>query len=139
MAQLRTRIHALHAELESASFPSPMMLDSRLSWSSMEDTDSDSDREVGNYETTMRRKTLRKMPSMSHSDPATPLPIPARTHDFGWCDRDDLREAREQCACGNDCDEFFACDEEDAHALSFSMSSRQTPADDDDMIFDMEM
>ncbi|KAJ0406897.1 hypothetical protein P43SY_001748 [Pythium insidiosum] len=139
--QLRTQLHALHSDLESMSFASsasPNMLDSRLSWSSMEDTDSDSDREGASCQS-MRRKTTRKMTSTTRRNSAMPLPIPARTHDFGWCDRDDMREARDNCACGVDCDDFFHGDDEHTHAFPSSMQNTPASSDEDDMIFDMEM
>ncbi|TMW63570.1 hypothetical protein Poli38472_002511 [Pythium oligandrum] len=145
MAEFQQWIHALHTDMDKQHADME-----RLSWASTE-SESD-DLSFGSTPSTamrmqalnkskLRRKTTHKLSCSFNKlsmSPAAPLAIPERTHDFGWCDRDD-RPDRAQCACGGECDEFFG-DEEDVYTKCEASSAPAFAEDNaDDLIFDLEL
>lgn len=117
-------------------------MSSDFGWSSENDTDSESEQTFTSIDCNLRRKNFE---TKSHKylfdnrSRAAPVTIPARTHDFGWCDEDDARDSFSACSCGNACHEFFHNDGHEA-AWSNQCKDLSKPNESiDELIFDMEM
>jgi hypothetical protein len=137
MAQFREWIHtsAISKPYKTSTLSSG---GNPASWTSEEDTESESEQSFRSFECRRKKPCAMRQHMARPLQPAAPVMIPSRTHDFGWCDRDESRAELVACACGNDCEEFFS-DNSQPVARATSSPHREAPSAEDEFIFDMEM